>query len=188
MPAVATVVFPDHMHVDLTTPNGAFAIVATPDAGFMSAASAACKTCPRAATASRSNKLSAIPFTSPARRRPGIHVRCRGHGKIGTVETRIVDVSGPASHCVGTSTRPAAASCANPTKPAARTVREGTTDHSNWETIEGISLSKLRMNKLNGETPVPPNSPTSIQPGGRSQAVRKTFQRYRAGQVALDSR
>jgi len=57
----------------------------------------------------------------------------------------------PASHCVGTSTRPAAASCANPTKPAARTSAEGTTDHSNWETIEGISLSKLRMNKLNGE-------------------------------------
>jgi len=38
MPAVATIVFPDHMHVDLQTPDGPFTIVATPAAGFTFAA------------------------------------------------------------------------------------------------------------------------------------------------------
>ncbi len=33
-----TIVFPDSMHVDVQTPQGALAIVVTPDAGFMSAA------------------------------------------------------------------------------------------------------------------------------------------------------
>ena len=153
MNAVATIVFPDHMHVELRSPDGTFAIVSTPEAGFMSAAEHGVQDMPPSRNRESLEQIkrdsvylaqhvddSAFAFVAGATE------------KIGSVETHIVDVSGP-----GVTIRwyvdPAsghilreAYKTHGPHGPA-----EGTSDHSNWEATDGISLPKRHTNQLNGQ-------------------------------------
>jgi len=72
--------------------------------------------------------------------------------KIGLVEAKIVDVSGPGVNIRWYIDPAPATSCARPTKPPGlKGLLKATTDLSNWQTTDGITLPALHTNQLNGE-------------------------------------
>jgi zinc protease len=153
MPAVATIVFPDHMHVDLQTPDGAFAIVATPEAGFMSAAERGVQDMPESRNRESLEQIKRDPiYLAQHVDDPAFSFAAAGTEKIGAVETHIVDVSGPGvairwyvDPATGHILREAYKTN-GPHGPS-----EGVTNLSNWETTDGISLPKLHTNQMNGQ-------------------------------------
>ena len=153
IPAVATIVFPDHMHVDLQTPDGAFAIVATPQAGFMSAGERGVQDMPESRNRESLEQIKRDPiYLAQHVDDPAFTFAAAGTEKVGSVAAGIVDVSGP-----GVSIRwyvdPATGHIV---KETYRTVgqsgpAEGTTELSNWQTSDGVSLASVHTNKLNGQ-------------------------------------
>ena len=153
MNAVATIVFPDHMHVELQSPEGAFAIVATPEAGFMSAGEHGVQDMPPSRNRESLEQIKRDSvYLAQHVDDPAFAFVAGATEKIGPLETHIVDVSGP-----GVSIRwhvdPASGRILRetyktngPHGPA-----EGTTDLSNWETTDGVSLPKVHTNQLNGQ-------------------------------------
>lgn len=153
MPAVATIVFPDHMHVDLTAPDGAFTIVSTPDFGFMSAGERGVQDMPSSRNAESLEQIKRDPiYLAQHVDDPAFTFAAGATEKIGTVETRVVDVSGPGvairwyvdpatGHILRESYK-----TNGPHGPA-----EGVTNLANWETTDGISLPKLHTNQMNGQ-------------------------------------
>ena len=153
MPAVATIVFPDHMHVDLQTPDGPFTIVATPAAGFTFAAGRGAHEMPESRNRESLGQIKrdAIYLTQHVDD-PAFAFAAGASEKIGLVEAKIVDVSGPGVNIrwyidpdTGHIVREAYQT-AGPQGPA-----QGTTDLSNWQTTDGITLPALHTNQLNGE-------------------------------------
>ena len=153
MPAVATIVFPDHMHVDLTAPDGAFTIVSTPDFGFMSAGERGVQDMPSSRNAESLEQIKRDPiYLAQHVDDPAFTFAAGATEKIGVVETRIVDVSGPGvairwyvdpatGHILRESYK-----TNGPHGPA-----EGVTNLANWETTDGISLPKLHTNQMDGQ-------------------------------------
>src|SRR6266571_2587781 len=91
-----TIVFPDHMQVDLQTPQGTISIVVTPDSGFMSAGGMGTRDMP----ASRKNdSLEQIHrdliYVAQHVDDPAFSFTASGLDKTGNTELAIVDVSGP---------------------------------------------------------------------------------------------
>jgi zinc protease len=153
MPAVVSIVFPDHMHVQLLTPDGALAIVATPEAGFMSAPERGVQDMPASRNRESLEQIKRDPiYLAQHADDPAFTFTASTTEKIGDVETKIVDVSGP-----GVAIRwyvdPATGhilretyKTSGPTGPA-----EGSTDLSNWKTTDGVSEPTLHTNKMNGQ-------------------------------------
>jgi len=144
VPAVATIVFPDHMHLDLQTPDGPFTIVATPEAGFTLAAGRSAHDMPESRNRESLGKSSGMPSTSPSMltirplSSPPEPAKDRGCGY------EIVDVSGP-----GVSIRwyvdPATSHIVREAYQTAgpQGSAQGTTDLSHWQTTDGITLPTL---------------------------------------------
>jgi zinc protease len=153
MAAVATIVFPDHMHVELQTPDGPFTIVATPEAGFTSAAGRGVNDMPESRNRESLGQVKRDPiYLAQHVDDPAFSFAAGASEKVGAIDAKIIDISGP-----GVSIRwyvdPAtghivreAYQTAGPQGPA-----EGTTDLSNWQTTDGITLPALHTNQLNGE-------------------------------------
>ena len=153
MPAVATIVFPDHMHVSLASPDGPLTIVATPTSGFMAAPERGAQDMPESRNRESLEQIKRDPiYLAQHIDDPAFVFAAGATEKIGSVEAQIVDVSGP-----GVAIRwyvdPATGhilrekyKTAGPHGPA-----EGTTDLSNWHTTDGISLPSLHTNQSNGQ-------------------------------------
>ena len=154
MPAVATIVFPDHMHVDLlTTPDGPMTIVATPEGGFMAEPARGAHDMPEARNRESLEQIKREPiYLAQHIEDPAFVFAAGSTEKIGSVETRIVDVSGP-----GVAIRwyvdPATGHILRETykTSGSQGPAEGTTDLSNWHTTDGISLPSLHTNLSNGQ-------------------------------------
>ena len=153
MPAVATIVFPDHMHVDLQTPDGPFTIVATPEAGFTFAAGRSAQDMPESRNRESLGQIKrdAI-YLAQHVDDPAFVFAAGASEKIGAVDTKIVDVSGP-----GVSIRwyvdPATSHIVREAYQTAgpQGSAQGTTDLSHWQTTDGVTLPTLHANQLNGE-------------------------------------
>ena len=153
MAAVATIVFPDHMHVDLQTPDGPFAIVATPAAGFTAVAGHEAHEMPESRNRESLGQIKRdLIYLAQHVDDPAFSFAAGASEKIGAVDAKIVDISGP-----GVSIRwyvdPATGhilresyQTAGPQGPA-----QGTTDLSNWQTTDGVTLPTVHSNQLNGE-------------------------------------
>jgi len=153
MAAVATIVFPDHMHVELQTPDGAFTIVATPTAGFTSVAGRGASDMPESRNRESLGQVKRDPiYLAQHVDDPAFSFAAGASEKVGPIDAKIVDISGP-----GVSIRwyvdPAtghivreAYQTAGPQGPT-----QGTTDLSNWQTTDGITLPALHTNQMNGE-------------------------------------
>jgi len=94
--AEATIVFPDHMKVDLQTPQGNFTMVVTPDTAFASAGGMGTQDLP----SSRKNESLEqihrdLVYLSQHVNDPAFSFSTSGTDKSGTTELAIVDVSGP---------------------------------------------------------------------------------------------
>ena len=152
MPAVATIVFPDHMRVNLTTPDGPLTIVSTPDAGFMAAPEHGAQDMPESRNRESLEQIKRDPvYLAQHAEDPAFSFAAGATEKIGSVDTRIVDVAGPGV-TIKWYVDPASGHIlrekymtVGPHGPG-----EGTTDLSNWQTTDGISLPALHTNQLNG--------------------------------------
>ena len=149
MEGVATLVFPDHMHVDLQTPDGPLVIVATPEAGFMDAGARGVQNSPESRNRESLAQIKRDPiYLAQHVDDPAFAFVAGGTEKIGAIETHIVDVSGP-----GVAIRwyvdPATGHILRESYKA--NGADGVTDLSNWETTDGISLPKLHTNQMNGQ-------------------------------------
>jgi len=152
-PMEATVVFPDHMRVNVQTPQGTFALVVSPDAGFIEAIGVGA----REMQPGRKNEMLAQIKRDPIYLGQHVHdpafvFAAAGSEKIGDIEATIVDISGP-----GVTMRwfvdPQSGRILRETYQAADQGGpfQGQTDFKNWETQDGLTLAKVHQNKHNGE-------------------------------------
>jgi zinc protease len=94
-PVEVTVAFPDRMHVDIQTPQGALTIVATPDAAFMSMAGMGTRSMPPAqATEMLSQLHHDLVYVAQHADDPAFTFTAAGTEKIGDVEAAILDIGG----------------------------------------------------------------------------------------------
>jgi zinc protease len=149
---VATIIFPDRMHVNVETPDGPLTIVVTPDAGFVSFPGRGVHDMPppqKNETVAQIHRD--LIFIAQHVNDPAYSFVASGTEKIGGVETRIVDVYGfsPMRWFVDPS--------------SGRVLRESyetvgrageahdVTDLEDWQTADGITLPRLHKNNQNGE-------------------------------------
>jgi len=171
----AVLVFPDKLHVNLQTPNGAVTIVVTPDAGFMWAANTGARDLPSASKQEMGEQVRRdLIFLAQHADDSSFIFAADGTEKIGALDTKIVDVSG-----AGITMR----WYVDPS--SGHVVREGytaltqagpvpsQTDLSDWKTTDGITLPAVHNNFQGGqETSVvtfsswqfnPPQDPAMFQ-------------------------
>ncbi len=153
MAAVATIVFPDHMHVELQTPDGPFTIVATPEAGFTSAAGRGANDMPESRNRESLGQVKRDPiYLAQHVDDPAFSFAAGASEKVGPIDAKIVDISGR-----GVSIRwyvdPATGHIVREAYQTAgpQGLAQGTTDLSHWQTTDGITLPALHTNQLNGE-------------------------------------
>ena len=94
-PVDVTIEFPDRMHVDLQTPQGALTIVATPEAAFMSMAGMGTRSMPPAQTKEMLSQLHHdLVYVAQHVDDPAFTFTAAGTEKIGDVDAAIVDIGG----------------------------------------------------------------------------------------------
>jgi zinc protease len=150
----ATIVFPDHMKVDLQTPQGNFTMVVTPDAAFASAGGMGTQDLP----SSRKNETLEqihrdLVYLGQHVNDPAFNFAASGTDKSGNTELAIVDVSGP-----GVAMRwfvdPQSGKIVRETYKSMG--QSGPVDSetilSDWKPVEGLNLPFHRENKQGQES------------------------------------
>src|SRR5215471_11802703 len=149
----ATIVYPDHLHAELQTPQGALTIVATPDTGFVSMGTMGTQPMPAAQKAETLEQLKRDPiFIAAHWKDPNVFFVAGGTEKVGDIESRIVDVNA-AGAAIRWFVNPADGhilketyQTLGPSGPA-----QGETTMDQWKDMSGLTLPLLRKNKQNGE-------------------------------------
>jgi zinc protease len=147
------ILFPDHLHAEMQTPNGTVNIVVTPQAGFMAAPGQGSRDFPASQKAETLEQIKRDPiFIASHAKDPNVFFRANGTEKIGDTETRIVDVN-----AAGASIRwfvdP---QTGHILKETYRTLGQrgpvqGETDMENWKSVDGLNIPFVRHNKQNGQ-------------------------------------
>jgi len=147
------IVFPDHLHAEMQTPNGTMNIVVTPDVAFMAIPGQGVRDFPASQKAETLEQIKRDPlFIASHWKDPNVFFRAGGTEKVGDVDTRIVDVN-----AAGTAIRwfvdP---QTGHILKETYRTLSQGgpvqgETDMDNWKPVSGLNLPSVRHNKQNGE-------------------------------------
>lgn len=148
-----TLVFPDHAHIGVQTPQGELIIVVTPELGFMTAEGMGMRDLPPEQKKETLAQVERDPiYIGQHLNDPAFIFYAAGTEKIGEVETQILDVSvgdmtirwfvDPQSgHILRESYETLGRSGPVP----------GETDLSDWKTTDGITLPALHKNKENGK-------------------------------------
>ena len=152
-PIEVAIVFPDRMHVSVQTPQGALAVVVSPNAGFMSAEGRGAHDLPAEQKADSLAQILHDPvYLLQHVNDPAVTFTATGTEKIGDVEAAIVDVGGSV---------PWIRWYVDP--KTGRILREtykgmgqsgpfqGETELSDWRTAEGLTFPYLHHNKQNGK-------------------------------------
>ncbi len=147
------IVFPDHLHAEMQTPNGTMNIVVTPGAAFMAVPGQGLRDFPASQKAETLEQIKRDPiFIASHAKDPNVFFRAGGTEKVGATETRIVDVN-----AAGASIRwfvdPQSGHIV---KETYRTLSQGgpaqgETDMDNWKPVSGLTIPFLRHNKQNGQ-------------------------------------
>jgi len=147
------IVYPDHLHAKMSSPNGTVNIVGTPQAAFVALPNGQVQAFPERRKADLLEQIKRDPlFIASHWKDADVFFRAGGTEKIGEVETRIVDVNSegvairwfvdPQSDHIVKETY----ATLSQTGPAL-----GETYLDNWKPIAGLTLPLLRRNKQNGE-------------------------------------
>ncbi|HXM65223.1 MAG TPA: pitrilysin family protein [Candidatus Acidoferrum sp.] len=147
------IVFPDHLHAEMQTPNGTVNIVVTPQAGFMAAPGQGSRDFPSSQKAETLEQIKRDPiFIASHAKDPNVFFRADGTEKVGDTEARIVDVN-----AAGASIRwfvdP---QTGHILKETYRTLGQrgpvqGETDMDDWKAVGGLNIPFVRHNKQNGQ-------------------------------------
>jgi zinc protease len=153
LPMETMIVFPDHLHADMQTPNGAMEIVVSPDAAFMAMPGQGVHDFPAPQKAESLEQIKRDPiFIAAHWKDPNVFFRAGGTEKIGSVEARIVDVNA-AGAAIRWFVDPQTGRIL---KETYRTLGQsgpvqGETAMENWQPLGGVTIPLLRKNKQNGE-------------------------------------
>jgi zinc protease len=149
----SVIVYPDRLHAEMQTPDGAIDVVVTPDAAFMGLPNGQVQNWPDARKAETLEQIKRDPiFIAAHSKDPDVFFRADGSEKVGDTETRIVDVNAAGAavrwwvdpqngHILKETYR-----TIGPRGPA-----QGETDLDNWKPVSGITLPLLRHNRLDGQ-------------------------------------
>jgi hypothetical protein len=147
------IVFPDHLHAEMQTPNGAMNIVVTPQSAFMAIAGQGMRDFPASQKAETLEQIKRDPiFIASHWKDPNVFFNAGGSEKVGDIDARIVDVSA-AGVAIRWFVDPKSGHIL---KETYRTLGqsgpvEGETDMENWKPISGLTLPLVRHNKQNGQ-------------------------------------
>jgi zinc protease len=147
------IVFPDHLHAEMDTPNGTMNIVVTPQTAFMAIPGQGTRDFPASQKAETLEQIKRDPiFIAAHSKDPNMSFTAGGTEKVGDTDTRIVDVNAD-----GTPIR----WFVDPQnghilKETYRTLSQGgpvqgETDMDNWQSVNGLNIPFVRHNKQNGQ-------------------------------------
>lgn len=151
--AETTIVYPDHMKVDMTMPQGSFSMIITPATAFVTSGGKVVQELP---PSRRDESMAQIRrdllYIAQHASDPAFTFAASGTEKSGEVNTTVVEVSGP-----GIDMRwfvdPETGKVVRETyQSMGRSGPENTeTTFSDWRPVEGLNLPFRRANKQNGE-------------------------------------
>jgi len=151
--AETTIVYPDHMKVDMTMQQGSFSMIITPAAAFVVSGGQLVQELP---PSRRDESMAQIRrdliYIAQHVSDPAFKFAASGTEKSGDINTRVVEVSGP-----GVDMRwfvdPESGRIIRETyQSMGRSGPENTeTTFSDWRPVEGLNLPFRRVNKQNGE-------------------------------------
>jgi zinc protease len=152
-PIDVTIAFPDKMHLDVQTPQGALTIVASPDASFMSMAGMGTRSMPPDQKTEMMAQLHHdLVYIAQHADDPAFAFTAAGTEKIGDVDAAILDIGG-AVPWVRWYVDPATGHILREKyKAMGRSGPfDGESDLSDWRTVDGLTLPYQHKNKQNGE-------------------------------------
>jgi zinc protease len=152
-PIEVIVVFPDRMHVSVQTPQGAIAIVASPEAGFMFAEGRGVRDLPaQQKTESLTQILHDPVYLAQHVNDPAVTFTAAGTEKIGDVDAAVVDVGG-AVPWIRWYVDPNSGRILRETYKGLGQAGpfQGETELSDWRTADGLTLPYLHKNKQDGK-------------------------------------
>ena len=147
------IVYPDHLHAEMQTPNGAVNIVVTPDAAFMAIPGQGMRDFPASQKAESLEQIKRDPiFIASHANDPGMFFRADGTEKVGDIDARIVDVNS-AGVAIRWFVDP---QTGHILKETYRTLNQGQpvpgeTDMEDWKSVNGLNIPFVRKNKQNGQ-------------------------------------
>jgi zinc protease len=152
-PVDVTVAFPDRMHVDIQTPQGALTIVVTPDDAFMSMAGRGSRSMPPAQKTEMLSQLHHdLVYVAQHADDPAFTFTAAGTEKIGDVDANILDIGG-AIPWVRWYIDPKTGYILREKYKAMGQSGpfEGETNLSDWKTADGLTMPRQHENKQNGQ-------------------------------------
>ena len=152
-PVDVTLAFPDRMHVDVQTPQGALTIVATPEDAFMSMAGMGTRSMPPA----QKNEMLAqlhhdLVYVAQHVDDPAFTFTAAGSEKIGDVDAAILDIGG-AIPWVRWYIDPKTGYILREKYKAMGQSGpfDGESNLSDWRTVDGLTMPYKHQNKQNGQ-------------------------------------
>jgi outer membrane lipoprotein-sorting protein len=149
----SVIVFPDHLHAEMQTPDGTIRIVVTPDMAFVDLPNGQVQTWPDSRKTETLEQIKRDPvFIASHSKDPNVFFRAAGTEKVGEVEARIVDVNA-AGAAIRWFVDPQTGHILRETY---RSIGQhgpvqGETDLDNWKPVSGLTLPMLRHNKQDGQ-------------------------------------
>jgi zinc protease len=149
----SVIVFPDHLHAEMQTPDGTIRIVVTPDMAFVDLPNGQVQTWPDSRKTETLEQIKRDPvFIASHSKDPNVFFRAAGTGKVGEVEAHIVDVNA-AGAAIRWFVDP---QTGHILKETYRSIGQhgpvqGETDLDNWKPVSGLTLPMLRHNKQDGQ-------------------------------------
>ncbi|MGB6402195.1 MAG: pitrilysin family protein [Candidatus Sulfotelmatobacter sp.] len=147
------IVYPDHLHAEMQTPNGTVNIVVTPNAAFMAIPGQGIRDFPASQKAESLEQIKRDPiFIASHANDPSVFFRAGGTEKVGDIDARIVDVNS-AGVAIRWFVDPQTGLIL---KETYRTLSQGQpvpgeTDMEDWKPVGGLNIPLVRQNKQNGQ-------------------------------------
>jgi zinc protease len=149
----SVIVYPDHLHAAMQTPNGTITVVVTPDAAFMDLPNGQTQPWPDSRKAESLEQIKRDPvFIAAHADDPNVIFQAGGTEKVGDVETRIVDVDAEGA-AIRWFVDPQNGHILKETYKTLgpRGPVPGETDLDDWKPVGGITVPMLRHNKQDGQ-------------------------------------
>ncbi len=149
----STIVFPDHLHAEMHTPNGTITVVVTPDVAFLGLPNGQTQEWPDARKEETLEQIKRDPiFIGANVSDPNVFFQAGGIEKVGNVDARIVDVN-----AAGASIRwfvdPQTGHILKETYATLgqHGPAQGETDLDDWKSVNGLTVPMVRHNKQDGQ-------------------------------------
>ena len=152
-PVDVTLAYPDRMHVEVQTPQGALTIVATPDAAFMSMAGMGTRNMPPAQKTEMLSQLQHdLVYVAQHADDPAFTFTAAGTEKIGDVDAAILDIGGAIPWLRWYIDPKTGYILREKYKAMGQSGPfDGESNLSDWRTVDGLTMPYKHQNKQDGK-------------------------------------